>query len=361
MYKISGPIASYALKIGDKNIILFGDWHESNDKQCTPCKKDCIYIVDLLKQMKPKSDLFIESFIHSDPLDYDNRVEAHDILSDVIKHNFKKMFYHKGVTKKNIKVHFSDIRTLSSFISFYYMLWYIISKQRKIKSERQIAFLNTMYTISWCDTVDKLKQFIDIMLLSNDYIADVSNLIPKNVLKHFTQKHDLMVYQRKYITRLRKQFLSLTKEHQQLLVRFHEDTCKALKQQHRKYDAAMKQIVHHYAELPKSQKEPGMTDLHTLANALLKWGSHVKDLYTLARMLFYLDKSNNIISYDGAAHSKTYALFFKKYMKAKLLHREQNYKTINMFNYTIIWAKNTGFRCVELPKKVIEEVFDIST
>ncbi len=127
----------------------------------------------------------------------------------------------------------------------------------------------------------------------------------------------------------------------------------------------MKELINHYAEHPQSrkapQKEPKIAHLDTLANALLKWGSHVKDLYTIARMLFYLDKSNNIISYDGAAHSKTYALFFKRYMKATLLHREQNYKTINMFNYTITWTKNTGLRCVQLPTKVIHEVFDIDT
>jgi hypothetical protein len=362
MYKISGPVASYALKIGDKNIVLFGDWHESKDEQCSPCNTNCIYIVDLLKKMKPKSDLFIESKIHSSQWHL-KRVEPKDVLTDIINTNFQKMFAHKGKAIEGVKIHYSDIRTLFAFAPFQHMYWYLVYKYGHKENEKTIAHLNSLAVISWCDTLDKLKQFIDLMLLSDDYIFDVSNLIPKKVLKHFTHKYDMMIYQRKYITRLRKQCLSLTKEHQQLLVRFHEDTCKALKQKHKQYDIAMKELIHHYTELPQSreapQKEPKLADVNTVAFALLIWGSHVKDLYTLARMLHYLDKSNNIISYDGAAHSKTYALFFKKYMKGKLLHKEHNYKHINMFNLKISLFKGKEFRCVHLPKKVVKEVFDV--
>ncbi len=105
MYKISGPVASYALKIGNKNIILFGDIHESKDKQCSPCNKDCIYIVDLLEKMKPKTDLFIESKIHS-PAWYFKRIQPEDVLTDLIKQNFQKMFAHKGKAVQGVKVHY---------------------------------------------------------------------------------------------------------------------------------------------------------------------------------------------------------------------------------------------------------------
>jgi hypothetical protein len=242
------------------------------------------------------------------------------------------------------------------------MFWYIILKYNDKKNENTISHLNSFTAISWCDTLDKLKQFIDLMLLSDDYIFDVSSLIPKEVLKHFTHKYDLMIYQRKYITRLRKQFLSLTKEHQQLLVRFHEDRCKILKQAHRHYDIAIKELINHYTELSQSreapQKEPKLSNVDTFAYALLIWGSHVKDLYTIARML--LDKSNNIISYDGAAHSKTYAMFFKTYMKAKVVYKENHFKQETLLQKLKI-KPVPQLRCVQLPTNVIHEVFDIST
>jgi hypothetical protein len=361
MYRISGPIASYALKIGNKNIVLFGDMHQSKDKQCSPCNKNCIYIVDLLEKMKPKTDLFIESFIHS-PSWYFKRVEPEDVLTDVIKTNFHKMFAHKGKAIKCVKVHYSDIRSLLAFVPFHDMLWYIIFKYNYKKNEKTIACLNSFGVISWCDTLDKLKQFIDLMLLSDDYIFDASKLIPKEFLKHFTHKYDLMIYQRKYITRLRTQFLSLTKEHQLLLVRFHEDRCKIMKQTHRDYDIAIKELIYYYSKLPHSrkapQKEPKLSNLNTFAYALLKWGSHVKDLYTIARMLVYLDKLNNIISYDGAAHSKTYVTFFKTYMKAKVVYKENHYKQETLLQKLKI-KPVPQLRCVQLPTNVIHEVFDI--
>lgn len=360
MYKISGPVASYALQIGDKNIILFGDMHESKDKQCFSCNKNCIYIVDLLKKMKPKTDLFIESFIHSS-LWYYKRIECKDVITDVIKQNFQKMFAHKGKAINGVKVHYSDIRSLVSFAPFIHMLRYLLFEYNNDMNERTIIFLHLFTEIAWCYTLDKLKQFIDLMLLSDDYIFDVSSLVPKEVLKHFTHKYDLMMHQRKYITRLRKQFISLTKEHQQLLVRFHEDRCKILKNHHKQYDVAIKELLHHYAELPSRkamQREPKVEHLDILANALLKWGSHVKDLYTIARMLFYLDKSSNIISYDGAAHSRTYAMFFKTYMKAKVVYKENHFQQKTLLQ-KLKFTSVPLLRCVQLPTKVIHEVFDI--
>ena len=76
MHKISGPIASYALKVGDM--------HESKSKQCMPCKKNCVYIVDLLNKMKPKTDIFIESYIYSQVVE---GVQSKDVITYVILSN----------------------------------------------------------------------------------------------------------------------------------------------------------------------------------------------------------------------------------------------------------------------------------
>lgn len=264
------------------------------------------------------------------------------------------MFMHKGQSNRGVKVHYSDIRSLLCFEPFSDMLGFLIRKHNYNEDEKSIAFLNTIDSISWCDTLDKLKHYIDILLLSDDFISDVRKLIPNQYAKHFTHKYDLIVFQRKYITRIRKQFRTLSKTHQELLLKFHEDTCRTLKSKHRKYNVAMQRYITNH----KKETKQKLDDVVTLANALLIWGSHVKDLYTIARMLSYLDSSNNLISYDGAAHSKTYSHFFVKYMKAKLLHKVRNYKTMNLFNHTITWAKNKDFRCVTLPITIVKEVFD---
>ncbi len=347
MYRISGPIASYALKIGDKNIILFGDWHESKDRQCTPCEKDCMYMVDLLSKVKTNSNIFVESFIYSNPA-YFKRIQPKDVLTDVIKTNFDKMHKHKGKFIDDIKVHYSDLRSLVNYEPFDNAMWYMMSR---LQNEPAKEMHNPIPMISWCDTLQKLKLFIDAMLQSDDYIESVKSLIDKDNVNHFTHRFELTRVNRKYITRLRKQVLTLKPEYQDILFAFHNDTCAKLLKKHKRYDKAMSSFLQKgtFTKL----------DMYAISYALLKWGSHVKDLYTIARMLFYLDRTNNIISYDGSAHSKTYASFFKTYMHAKLIHKVRNYTAINWLDFKVIWAKGKGFRCVKLPKKVVREVFNI--
>ncbi len=347
MYRISGPIAAYALKMGDKNIILFGDWHESNDKQCTPCKKDCIYIVDLLKQIKPNTDLFIESYIHSQ---LNRDVEPHDVISNVLKTFHHKMHNHNGTKQNNIRVHYSDIRTLDNYKAFYKTIMYLIAKINYEYTEKEVGHMNHFPLISWCDTQQKLKAFIDIMLTSDDYIQSVSSLIPHDVVRYFTYKYDLMIHQRKYISRLHKQLLVLTPEQQSHILKFHEDTCQRLIKKHNKYNDAM----HHYNMYKFNTRQ----NEYYIANALFAWSSHIKDLYTIARMLQYIDKTNNIISYDGAAHSRIYANFFKKYMKAKVLHKENHYKR-TLFSDTYKLTNGNETRCVQLPKSTVKDVFNV--
>jgi hypothetical protein len=349
MYRISGPIASYALKIGDKNIILFGDWHESKSKQCLTCKKNCMYVVDLLKRMKPKSDLFIESYINlgsSEPI---------DVLNDVIFNNFDQMFNHMGKGTNGVKVHYSDIRTLECFFPFWLsqiILWQ--NALTNIKGTPIEHVLNHFLRhISWCNTTQKMKQYIDIMLLSNDFIADARLIIPVESQEYFIQKKDMMFLQRKYVTRLRKQFHDLQPKYKHLLLAFHEDMCAKYHKKTKVYDKAMSNYIDKGGKISKLDK-------YKIFYGLLMWGVHVKDLYTLARMLYYFDKTDNIVSYDGAAHSKVYAYFFSTYMQAQLLHKESHFSELTLFNISIPFpSKLIGLRCVKLPKKVVKDVFDV--
>jgi hypothetical protein len=349
MYRISGPIAIYALKIANKNIMLFGDMHESKDKQCASCNIDCMYVVDLLKKMKPKTDLFIESSIYSQP-EYYRRLQPHDVIRDVVKTFHKDMHNHKGKSQGGVRVHYSDIRALMCFSPFDDLLYYMVRKYNYQDNEKDIAQFNTLNDISWCRTLDILKQFIDIMLTSDNYIEDVKHLIPHNVRHNFIYKNDLIVSKRKYVTRLKIQFQNLTKEQQILVLKFHEDKCKELKKKHSQYNVAMK----HYNE----KKQLSAVGSVALFNALLLWGSHLKDLYTIARMLYYFDRTDNIISYDGASHSKVYASFFKEYINAKVIHKENHYRK-TMFSMKPKMTNGNEFRCVKLSKNVIQDVFNV--
>ena len=95
-----------------------------------------------------------------------------------------------------------------------------------------------------------------------------------------------------------------------------------------------------------------------IAFALLKWGSHVKDLYTLARMIYYVDKTDNILSYDGVLHSETYADFFKNYMKAKVIYKENHVAKNTLYN---LFKENNKqqLRCVHLPLSTVKDVFNV--
>jgi hypothetical protein len=351
MYRISGPIASYALKVGDKNIVLFGDMHESKSKQCLTCKKNCMYIVDLLKKMKPKTDLFIESYIYSELVEGG---QSQDVLTDVIVSNFKQMHKHMGKSKNGIKMHYSDIRTLLCFQPFWRTLSFLAHNLFKNITDTQTEHKNYMMQhISWCNTTHKLKQYIDVMLLSDDFITDARSIIPAESQQYFINKADLMFLQRKYVTRLRKQFNDLQPKYKHLLLAFHEDMCAKYHKKTKMYDIAMSNFIVKKGKLSR-------VDKYRIFHGLLEWGCHVKDLYTLARMMYYFDKTNNLISYDGAAHSKVYAYFFSTYMHAQLQHKESHFKDITLatFNFSVP-SKVIGLRCVKLPKKVVEEVFDI--
>ena len=351
MYRISGPIASYALKVDDKNIILFGDMHESKNKQCSPCDQDCIYIVDLLKKMKQKTDLFIESYIYLHPKFLKRDGQTKDIISDVIKSFHKKMHNHNGKQYKQTRIHYSDIRTLVGFQPFWLTLQYLSLHLFTKTDETSISQMNFMQHISWCNTTKKLNQYIDIMLLSNDYIADIRNIIPQDSQSYFVNKVDLMLLQRKYVTRLKKQFNDLPSKYQELILAFHKDMCIKYHKQTQLYDKAMHKLILKQGNITKLDK-------YRIYFALLQWGVHLKDLYTLARMLYYFDKTNNIISFDGAAHSRIYANFFKKYMDAKIIHKENHFEEVTFATVSIpLPTKYLGLRCVKLPKQVVNDVF----
>lgn len=349
MFKVSGPMTVYALKIKDKNIILFGDDHTDRQHLCKTCDSNCLYITDLLLKLKPKSDLFIESYIYSENWYSQRKAKPDNVLEDVIKVFHSKMHTHKGKPTNGVKVHYSDIRSLDNFSPFDDLTEYIGFRFVNGEKHEDIQHLDTFYLITWCESSSILKVFIDIMLKSDDYIKDVSTIIPIRIRKHFTYKYDLMLHQRKYVTRLRKQMLKLQDSHQRLLLEFHEDRCNQLMKQHKAFDVLM-------TKFHLNQKITD-NDAIRFGYALLDWGSHLKDLYTLARILYYVDKSDNIVSYDGAFHTKVYADFFHKYMKASLIYKDNHITQRTRAGY-LKSKRHVEYRCVKLPLEIAHSIFD---
>jgi hypothetical protein len=351
MFRVSGPVACYVLKNNNKNIILFGDRHNEREQLCSNCDNKCLYITDLLSKLKAQSDLFIESFIYSQYWYSKRKAQPTDVLGDVKKLFHSHMHTHSGKPKNGIRVHYSDIRSLLNFSPFDNYMTYCLLKFLHGHKEEDIKHLNTLPIIAWCKTIHELNKFIDVMLMSDDYISDVSEIIPREYRKHFTYKHDLMISNRKYVTRLRHQVLKLNPKYQQLLLAFHKDKCKQLKKQHGSYNIAMSNYI--------SKGKLTLENITDITVTLLNWGSHVKDLYTLARMLYYIDRTDNILSYDGAFHSKTYAEFFEKYMKAKIIYEENHVKNKSFLDFFKKQNKKE-LRCVQLPTKIVNDVFDVA-
>lgn len=347
MFKVSGPITVYALKIKDKNIVLFGDNHENKKNLCEVCDSNCLYVTDLLLKLKPKSDLFIESFIYSEYWYSQRKAKPNNVLEDVIKVFHKQMHTHKGKPQNGVKVHYSDIRSLLNFSPFDDLTKYILLRFVYGEKDEDVIHLDTFNIIKWCETLSHLKAFIDIMLKSDNYMKDISTLIPIRFRSYFTNKLDLMIHQRKYVTRLRKQMLKLPDSQQKLLLEFHEDRCKQLMKENNAYNVFM-----------SMSRKITYNDIVGFGYALLDWGSHVKDLYTLARMLFYVNKTDNIVSYDGAFHTKTYADFFKKYMNASLTYKDNHITQKTRAGY-LKSKTHVEYRCVKLPQDIVHSVFDI--
>jgi hypothetical protein len=347
MFKVSGPVSVYALRYNDKNIILFGDWHESTKQLCKPCKTDCVSVTNFFDKLKPHSDLFIESYYNSS---IDFYAYNQDVISNVNLKNFDKMHSHNRQIHNNIRAHFSDIRSEKNLAIFYNTLSYYILKLNKGYKHEQIQNLNMLSYMTWCDSNTKFKKCIDVMLFSDDYIKDMSFVIPQEYNHYFTDKTQLKTLKGKKVTRLRKEFSEIPETYQKLIVQFHNDIIPKLLKKTKQFDKVMLKST-------KGIHLLSNTDANVIILTLMSFLSYIKDVYTITRMLRYINRTNTIVSYDGASHSQTYAYFFKKYMNCITVHKEDPIHSPLSIGIPMKLGK---FRCVSLPKHLIDEVIDIS-
>lgn len=81
--------------------------------------------------------------------------------------------------------------------------------------------------------------------------------------------------------------------------------------------------VHKILKTHIVNKEDALDIFYTL----LLWTSHLKDIYTLSRILFYKRNKDAkiVITYDGASHTMTYKRFFTEYVENVYIIHEDNH------------------------------------
>ena len=302
--KISGPVSVTILQVGNNHIIIWGDIHGDKRQYCR-CQvnnKNCQLIASFLRRVQDNYDLFIESpwYTQEERNDLLGKqfVEV-NALRSIANTFFQEMYFH-GKTNKHTRVHFTDIRTERKIRPLTDIINNLITLLYEATPTDDYTFIHTLQQY---DTTDKLYRFVD------------------GIINDTTHK----IY---------KQLNKLTEFEQKTLIRFHQDMCRTLLTQTKTYDKSHYHLFH-------TQKNNYYNDILNVFNCLLLWLSHLKDVYTICRMLYYMNKNRVIISYDGDYHTQIYNKFFTKYYP--------NTKTL--------WQYGFNTRCVSIPQHILRKVF----
>lgn len=307
--KISGPISVSILRHENKYIVLWGDKHGDKKSfcRCPSYSSKCTLISSFLKDINDKYDLFIESPWYS-------KDEKHKLVGKKFMevnaistmHNtfFEEMYFH-GQQRKKHRVHFTDIRKEKSIRPLTHI---IDSIDEILFGQWQIKDYSFVETLKQYTTIKKLHTFVNHVLNDSNH-------------------------------KIFKQLNKLPRIQQQVIHRFHRDMCKQLMKTTKEYDKSHYQLYH-----VNKNAVDYMGDLAVIHRCLLLWLSHLKDIYTLARMLHFMKKSNIIMSYDGDYHTQLYNYFF-----------------VNYLHHTLhIWSFNKGKRCVEIPSAILQQIFPLT-
>jgi hypothetical protein len=300
--KISGPISVHVIKRSNKYIVLWGDRHGDKKQYCR-CHAEnpaCMFISTFIKRIQDNYDLFIESPWYSSAEKQDLigkqfvNVNAMRTMANTF---YQDMYFHGKNNKKN-RVHFTDIRTektirpLTSIINQLMGLLY---------DGQELDDLSFIETLQKYKSVRMIKAFVDIVVKDGNH-------------------------------KIGKQITKLSRGDQKVIKRFHKDMCKTLLVKTKEYDYGHYQLFHR-------DKNEYTADMLVVFENLLLWLSYLKDIYTISRMLYYLPKTNLVMSYDGDYHTQVYANFFTSYYPDA--HE--------------IWSFKSKKRCVDVPVAIARE------
>lgn len=344
MLHISGPVSVSIFHLqDDRKILLFGDVHESKTGLCRPINKknvDKMFITEFIDSFESTpTDVFLESDwvldTEKDKVSVQNDV---DILRIVLNH-YKDKMYTTHDNKKTFRVHYTDIRSVNSYLMLFLSIQAILAS--RIEQYKNIFDQHPVQVITqYFPTLKVFNKFADTIVKSNNYKRDMHKLLKddsvfagSNVLASASGQTERKIH------RIRKQLLKLTSKDRNKLMAYHRETIHELYKEFKDtYNDIMKKI--------KTGKAL-QNDTTEIASILLMYVSHLMDMYALARMMYYIRNTNSqtFISYAGAAHTLNYTRFFYDFWQneAKLVH----YKDLQLY-------KNGHVkRCVSIPKEVL--------
>lgn len=325
MVLVSGPVSVYIFKMNDKNIFLFGDIHTNQLVQ----SKKSVPITNFIDELPNTTDLFLESPYKTKVLkDKIPDYESLSVMTTLYNHYKNKMYMHnKG--NNGLKVHFTDIRQ-GRDLKFLMNIVDSLVESLIINNNVKINIDNIEFLFSVFPTMSRLAKYINLIVLSDNFKNESEESFPS------FDNHDMITNAPNInhkVHRIRKQILKLDKNLQRLLIKYHKDKCDDILTHTKEYNRIVKNAKQHNFILNQH-------DALDLLVVLMSWNNHMKDMYTLARMLYYiLHGGDNIISYDGNQHTLNYVEFFKTYMSKD---------TDLLYNQSLIDKKNKKY--LNIPK-----------
>lgn len=344
MFRVSGPHKVSVYKIYNTTVTLLGDIHFSKQGSCVQCdtKKDCYNVVQLLDVMQEPCDIFLEALYENE--NEKNTTKKHvdkgnseGWLSDTIQH-FKNELYEKHNKTQRKRVHYADIRSHDSF-SFLELIPQVFKDNNPDKFLLMLA----LSIIRDFKNKSSIKRFIDACIKYDDHVGKVTELLGDRA-NLYIDKDNLTSYNGiQNIHRIRKQILKLSPALQRKLIKYHNDRCKILMTDLliSKYDTFCKLIL----------KTPSLVGRysHMFDVMILKWMSHVMDIYLIARVLYYIEKgaSKTVTVYTGSNHTSSVEHFLSNYLQKD---------TQELWTYDSLQKKTKDKRCVYIPKEIIQSM-----
>jgi hypothetical protein len=189
--------------------------------------------------------------------------------------------------------------------------------------------------IQYFSTTQKIYQYINCIVHSNNFLVDILKIFPK--FSH----HDVVTKAPKeqfQVHRVRKQILKLNVNLQEKVLHYHATKCREIINSTKVFNKTMKRM--------KDTHQMYKNDTIDILTTLISWTTHVKDMYTLSRMLYYISQgSQNIVSYDGNQHTLNYVEFFNNHAQDI---------AVPLYNQSII--ENKRKHNITIPNTVVKQV-----
>lgn len=328
MVLITGPVSVYIYKVQGKSLFLFGDIHTNQLKTY----KNAIPIMKFIDSLPQTTDLFLESPYLSIKAKNQFLSFAHFSVITTMYNYYKDKLYKHNNRDSNLRVHYTDIRLGSDIDIFMSIVDNILEY---LVNNETISIKDFDVLIQYFSTTQKMYQYMNCIVHSNNFIVDVLKIFPKFSHHDIVTKAPNEPFQ---VHRVRKQLLKLDTNLQAKLLNYHAAKCREIINSTKVFNKTMKRM--------RDTHQIYKNDTIDILMALISWTTHIKDMYTLSRMLYYVSQgAQHIVSYDGNQHTLNYVEFFNHYAQDI---------AIPMYHQSIIESPNK--RNITIPNTTMKQV-----